>query len=111
MLNFKQSKISVAIRDRKDELQLNLSNLSPSFKLNEKDLAFGGTASDFQKVFNHWQSTTNYKNLTEEAGSEIKLNKILKGFIFKIYFYINMIFYNQIYKTLFKFILININDN
>lgn len=64
-----------------DYLRINLSHLSPSFKLNEETLSFGGTSSDFESVFNHWKSTTNHKNLKDIAGSESMLNKILNGFI------------------------------
>lgn len=64
-----------------DYLKTNISNLSSRFRFNRSTVSFGGNPEDYEKVFNHSSSRKNKENLIEIARSEMKMNRILKGFM------------------------------
>jgi TP901 family phage tail tape measure protein len=64
-----------------DYLKTNISNLSSRFRFNRSTVSFGGNPEDYEKVFNHSSSRKNRENLIEIARSEMKMNRILKGFM------------------------------
>ena len=64
-----------------DYLKTNISNLSSKFRFNRSTVSFGGNPEDYEKVFNHSSSRKNRENLIEIARSEMKMNRILKGFM------------------------------
>ena len=64
-----------------DYLKTNISNLSSRFRFNRSTVSFGGNPEDYEKVFNHSSSRKNKENLIEIARSEMRMNRILKGFM------------------------------